>query len=76
MRTDVRILRGAHRGRQGWISGTLEDRAARGITKAIVKFDGAPAEVLATSSLTTNAEKPAARREARRRSDDQLILIM
>lgn len=51
MVTPVRILRGALRGREGWISGTLEDRAARGITKAIVKLEGAPAEMMALSSL-------------------------
>lgn len=51
MKTEVRILRGKHRGRVGWISGMLEDRAARGITKAIVKFEDAPAELLVTASL-------------------------
>ena len=70
MRTAVTVLRGAHRGRSGWISGDLEDRAARGITKAIVKFTDAPAELLATSSLAEvtqlalafpqNAKRPAA----------------
>ena len=52
MRTSVRILRGQHRGREGWISGTLEDRSLRDVTKALVKFDdGTLPELLATSSL-------------------------
>ena len=52
LRTAVRILRGGHRGREGWISGTLEDRATSGITKALVKFaDGAEPQMLAVSSL-------------------------
>jgi hypothetical protein len=51
LKTPVRILRGRYAGREGWISGTLEDRARRGITKAIVKFADAPAELLATSGL-------------------------
>lgn len=73
MKTAVRILRGRHRGREGWISGTLDDRALRGITKAIVKFETAPAELLAVSSLAEdnqialdlpqNAKRPAAGQE-------------
>lgn len=49
-RTPVRILRGRYRGRQGWISGTLADRAARGITKAIVHV-GADVELLSIENL-------------------------
>ena len=57
LRTDVRILRGQHRGREGWISGTLEDRSLRGITKALVKFDdGTLPELMATSSLEAAAQ--------------------
>lgn len=36
MRTNVRVLRGALRGREGWIAGNIEDRRRRGITKAVV----------------------------------------
>jgi hypothetical protein len=43
-------LRGRHRGRIGWISGNFEERAARGVTKAIVKLDG-DVELLAVSSI-------------------------
>lgn len=43
-------MRGRHRGRTGWIAGTLTDRAARGITKAIVHLSD-DVELLATSSL-------------------------
>lgn len=49
-KTPVRILRGRHRGREGWISGTLEDRAARGVTKAIVHA-GADVELLSIENL-------------------------
>jgi len=49
-RTDVTILRGRYRGRAGWIAGNLEDRAARGITRAIVHA-GADVELLLTANL-------------------------
>lgn len=49
--TPVRILRGRYRGREGWIAGTLADRAARGVTKAIVHIDGELPEILETASL-------------------------
>lgn len=51
MRTTVRILRGRLAGREGWISGTLEDRAARRITKALVHVEGQLPDLYATSSL-------------------------
>ncbi|MCK1501517.1 hypothetical protein [Bradyrhizobium sp. 188] len=51
MKTPVRILRGRYRGREGWISGTLHDRASRGVTRAIVHIDGQEPEILETSSL-------------------------
>lgn len=85
MREAVTVLRGRYRGRQGWISGTLQDRAAHGVTKALVHIEGAEPELLATSSLLpANAKRPAASpvtnakafaRKARGGSDDQLILI-
>lgn len=50
MRTDVDVIRGPLRGRRGWIAGDLEDRARRGITKAIVHA-GADVELLATENL-------------------------
>jgi hypothetical protein len=50
MRTAVRINRGPLRGRTGWIAGSLEDRRARGITKAIVHA-GADVELLETANL-------------------------
>jgi hypothetical protein len=50
MKTEVRVLRGLLRGRQGWISGTLEDRRARGVTKAIV-HSGREVEMLLIDSL-------------------------
>lgn len=50
MRTEVRILRGPLLGRSGWIAGLLEDRAARGITKAIVHA-GTDVELLETANL-------------------------
>ena len=56
MKTAVRILRGQHKGREGWISGTLEDRAARGITRAIVKGIPGGADLFATSSLEAVAQ--------------------
>ena len=46
------------RGRLGWISGTLADRASRGITKALVKFQAAPAEMLTTASLQEVTQLP------------------
>lgn len=54
MLTDVVINRGAWRGRVGRISGSLEDRKARGITKAIVRVDGEPPELLSIDSLQAN----------------------
>lgn len=53
MRTEVRVLRGQLRGRAGWIAGTLEDRARRGITKAIVHA-GADVELLSIENLQSN----------------------
>jgi hypothetical protein len=50
-KTPVRILRGRYRGREGRISGTLADRAARGVTRALVHIDGEEPELLETSSL-------------------------
>lgn len=50
MRTDVWILRGALRGWRGWIRGSLEDRARRGITKAIVHA-GDAVELLSIENL-------------------------
>lgn len=47
----VRVLRGTCRGREGWISGTLEDRASRGVTKALVKFADTLPELLDTVNL-------------------------
>lgn len=55
MKTDVRILRGRYAGRQGWIAGSLEDRAARGITWAIVHA-GADVELLKTSNLIADRQ--------------------
>lgn len=55
MRTEVRIVRGALRGRAGWISGSLEDRRARGITKAIVHA-GAEVEMLKTADLIADRQ--------------------
>ena len=51
MKTLVRILRGRHRGRDGWIAGGIEDRRSRGITKALVHIDGEQPELLDLSSL-------------------------
>ena len=56
MKTTVRILRGRYRGREGWIAGTLEDRAASGVTKALVHVEGELPELLATSSLDEAAQ--------------------
>lgn len=53
MKTEVRVIRGALRGRAGWISGNLEDRARRGITKAIVHA-GADVELLSIDNLEQN----------------------
>jgi hypothetical protein len=47
LKTAVRIPRGRHASREGWISGTLTDRLARGITKAMVKFEDEEPELLA-----------------------------
>jgi hypothetical protein len=55
MRTDIRVVRGPLRGRSGWISGSLEDRAARGITKAIVHA-GADVELLETADLVRDRQ--------------------
>lgn len=51
MKTTVRILRGNHRGREGWISGTLAEREGKGIGKALVKDLPDGAEFYALSSL-------------------------
>ena len=50
MRTEIIVIRGALRGRAGWISGSLEDRARRGITKAIVHA-GTDVELLSIDSI-------------------------
>lgn len=50
MRTDIDVIRGPLRGRRGWISGDLEDRARRGITKAIVHC-GLQVELLSIEDL-------------------------
>lgn len=50
-RTPVRILRGRYRGREGWIAGSLADRATRGVTKALVHIEGEEPELFETSSL-------------------------
>lgn len=50
-RTAVRILRGRYRGRVGWIKGTLADRRARGIGKALARIEGEPPELLALASM-------------------------
>lgn len=55
MKTTVRVLRGRHRGRTGWISGDLESRCARGITKAIVKLSD-DVELLETANLEAVAQ--------------------
>jgi hypothetical protein len=44
------VLRGPLRGREGWIAGSLEDRAGRSITKAIVHA-GDAVELLETANL-------------------------
>lgn len=53
MRTEIIVIRGALRGRAGWISGNLEDRTRRGITKAIVHA-GDDVELLSIDSLQAN----------------------
>lgn len=50
MKTFVRVLRGRFSGQSGWISGDLDDRAARGVTRALVHL-ASDVEMLATSSL-------------------------
>ncbi len=55
MKTTVRVLRGRHRGRTGWISGDLESRCARGITKAIVKLSD-DVELLEMANLEAVAQ--------------------
>lgn len=50
MRTEVNVIRGPLRGRRGWIAGDLEDRARRGVTKAIVHA-GVDVEVLSIENL-------------------------
>lgn len=55
-RTDVRILRGRYRGRVGWIKGTLADRRARGIGKALVRIEGQAPELLALASMAEAAQ--------------------
>lgn len=55
MLTTVCIRRGRYRGRSGTIPGTLEARAAGGITKALVRISGKPV-LLSTSSLETAAQ--------------------
>lgn len=55
MKTTVRVLRGRHRGRVGWISGDLLSRSALGITKAIVKFSD-DVELLETKNLELAAQ--------------------
>jgi len=73
LKTAVRILRGRLKGREGWIAGTIEDRAARGVTKALVHIEGEMPELYATSSIQ-NAKRTAAGPKARG-DPDQLVLI-
>jgi hypothetical protein len=54
MRTDVVITRGQWRGRPGWISGSIEDRRSRGLTKALVHVDGEEPEIFSIESLKAN----------------------
>jgi hypothetical protein len=49
------VLRGPLRGRRGWIAGCLEDRARRGITKAIV-HSGADVELLEIKNLSPDRQ--------------------
>lgn len=56
MKTVVRILRGRQAGREGFISGTLADRAARRVTRALVHIDGEEPELYATSSLAEDLQ--------------------
>lgn len=51
MRTIVRILRGRYVAQEGWISGTLAERAGAGIGKALVKGLPGPPEFYSLSSL-------------------------
>lgn len=55
MKTTVRVLRGRHRGRSGWISGDLATRSARGVTKALVKLSD-DVELLETANLEAVAQ--------------------
>jgi hypothetical protein len=50
VKTYVRVTRGLLAGRTGWIAGNLEDRAARGITKAVIHA-GADVELLPIENL-------------------------
>ena len=56
MRSSVRVIRGPFRGRAGSIAGTLEDRARRGITKAVVRIAGGAVELLETANLEIEAQ--------------------
>jgi hypothetical protein len=56
VRTPVRVVRGPCRGRSGDIAGALEDRTARGITRAIVRFENGDAELLETCCLETESQ--------------------
>lgn len=55
MKTEIIVIRGALRGRPGWISGSLEDRARRGVTKAIVHA-GAEVELLELANLAADRQ--------------------
>lgn len=55
LRTPVIITAGRLRGQRGSIAGALEDRKARGITKAVVRA-GAEFELLSIESLRTDEQ--------------------
>lgn len=40
VRTPVTVLKGRHRGKIGSIAGSLESRAARGVTRTVVQVGG------------------------------------
>ncbi len=55
MQTAVLVTRGPLKGRRGWISGDLESRANRGITKALIHAD-ANVELVAIAALAVDAQ--------------------
>src|SRR5205807_1638933 len=55
VRTAVVVLRGPLKDRRSWISGNLEDRVARGITKALCHA-GDDVELVATRLLAVDAQ--------------------